>query len=171
MMDGAFRLHPRPGTIALDHSMNFATLWPAALALLAGAFIPVQTGFNTQLARALQSPVVSSCVMFGVSTLALAAVAGLSGAKAPTFSMASSAPWPSWFAGGVLAAIYVVILAVVAPKLGAGTAVAFVVLGQIIMSAVIDHFGLLDFATHPLNAPRLVGIALMVAGVALVKMN
>jgi transporter family-2 protein len=68
-----------------------------------------------------------------------------------------------------LAATYVVILVLAAPKLGAGATVAFVVLGQILASVTIDHFGILEFPLHPLSWARFAGVALMIAGVALVK--
>ncbi len=68
-----------------------------------------------------------------------------------------------------MAATYVVILVLVAPKLGAGATVAFVVLGQVLASTTIDHFGLLEFPVSPMSWLRFAGIALMIVGVALVK--
>jgi len=39
-----------------------------------------------------------------------------------------------------------------------------------VCSALIDHFGLLGFATHEVSALRILGLALMVVGVALVRL-
>ncbi len=45
------------------------------LAVLAGAFIPVQTGYNAELARALKSPIWASLAVFISGGIALALVA------------------------------------------------------------------------------------------------
>ena len=49
--------------------------------------------------------------------------------------------------------------------MGVGNAVFFVLLGQLISAAAIDHFGLFTAQTSPLNWTRAAGIALMAAGV------
>ena len=55
----------------------------------------------------------------------------------------------------------------VAPKFGVGNAVAFVLLGQLISMALIDHFAWFGAAQHTITAQRLLGLALMTAGVFL----
>jgi bacterial/archaeal transporter family-2 protein len=57
-----------------------------------------------------------------------------------------------------------------APRLGAATTVAFVVVGQIACSMMIDHFGLLGFAQHAAGVSRVLGLVLMATGVALVRL-
>jgi transporter family-2 protein len=42
-------------------------------------------------------------------------------------------------------------------------------MGQIVCSVVIDHFGLLGFATREASPGRLLGVAFIAAGVALVR--
>jgi transporter family-2 protein len=139
-------------------------------AVLAGALIPIQTGYNTQLARAMQSPLLSTTVIFIVGLILMTAVVTVLRVPLPTAEQAAGAPWFSWIAGGVLGSIYVILLVMLAPRLGAGAVVAFVMLGQIVCSAAIDHFGLLGFVEHALNPPRILGMALLVAGAALVRL-
>ena len=43
-----------------------------------------------------------------------------------------------------------------------------VIFGQIVCSVVLDHYGVL-YREHGLNAGRLIGVALLAAGVALVR--
>jgi transporter family-2 protein len=43
-----------------------------------------------------------------------------------------------------------------------------VVTGQLICSVVLDHFGLLGFELHAVNAGRAVGCLLLLAGFALI---
>jgi transporter family-2 protein len=53
----------------------------------------------------------------------------------------------------------------VAPRFGIGNAVFFVLLGQLVSAAAIDHFGLFEARVSPLSFTRLFGIALMAVGV------
>jgi len=57
----------------------------------------------------------------------------------------------------------------IAPKFGVGNAIFFVLLGQLVSAAVIDHFGLMGARISPLNLTRATGIALMAFGVLLTQ--
>ena len=70
---------------------------------------------------------------------------------------------------GVLIAFYVLSVTYIAPTFGVGNAVFFVLLGQLVAAAAIDHFGLFGAQVTPLSATRAAGIALMAAGVALTQ--
>ena len=50
------------------------------------------------------------------------------------------------------------------PRLGAATALALIIVGQLTVGLVVDHFGLFDAAVHQVNAWRLAGVALLLAG-------
>ncbi len=78
------------------------------------------------------------------------------------------ANWWQWI-GGLLGATYIAVAVVLAPRLGAGTLIAAVVAGQMVASVVLDHFGLVGFAVHPITGPRLLGTVLVIVGVILVK--
>jgi transporter family-2 protein len=65
----------------------------------------------------------------------------------------------------------VFLLITLAPKLGAAPVVACVVLGQILCSVIIDHYGLLGFELHPVSLLRAAGIVLLVAGVAMIRLS
>ena len=52
--------------------------------------------------------------------------------------------------------------------LGASGLTAVVITGQLAMSVVIDRFGLLGVARQQISAQRVIGLVLLVAGVALV---
>ena len=150
--------------------MNWWNIGYIAGAVAAGMLIPAQTGFNAQLGRALQGPIYSTMVVFlaGVATMAIAAI--LTRTPVPSLASAARAPLVSWFAGGIFGAIYIIALTVLAPRLGAAPTVAFVVIGQMICSSLIDHFGWLGFPEHPASPQRIAGLALMAVGVALVRL-
>ncbi len=50
------------------------------------------------------------------------------------------------------------------PRLGAATALALIIIGQLTVGLVIDHFGLFDMAVHPVDIWRVAGVALLLAG-------
>jgi transporter family-2 protein len=56
-----------------------------------------------------------------------------------------------------------------APRVGVGNAIFCGLLGQRVSAATIDHFGLMGAAAKPLDGLRLLGLALMAAGVALTQ--
>ena len=56
-----------------------------------------------------------------------------------------------------------------APKLGAAQLVVLVVAGQALASLVVDQFGWVGFETKHITAGRAIGMALVFAGVALVR--
>jgi bacterial/archaeal transporter family-2 protein len=138
------------------------------LALAAGVLLPVQAGLNAQLRSALGSPIAAAFISFLVGTLALATAALLFRISFPV-NRAWAATHPVQWSGGIIGALYVFAAVVLAPKLGAGTLVAAVVAGQMITSLLLDHYGLIGFPIHSLSPLRLMGAALVIAGVVLIQ--
>jgi transporter family-2 protein len=138
------------------------------LALLAGALLPVQTGVNVQLRAALGEPLAAALVSFMVGTLGLGALVLLLRVPAPIATAWQRSEWWHWI-GGLLGAGYIVLAIVIAPRLGAATFIAVVVAGQMLSSLVLDQYGWVGFAEHPVSPLRLLGAALVVGGVVLVQ--
>jgi transporter family-2 protein len=138
------------------------------LALAAGVLLPVQAGLNAQLRAALGSPVAAALVSFVVGTAGLATVALLLRTPLPLGrAWAVTNPW-QW-SGGLIGAVYVLAAIVLAPRLGAATLIAAVVAGQMITSLVLDQYGLVGFPVHSLTLVRVLGAALVIAGVILIQ--
>jgi transporter family-2 protein len=55
------------------------------------------------------------------------------------------------------------------PRLGAALVVALIVLGQMLGALAFDHFALLGVPENPISLTRLAGVALLVAGVVLIR--
>jgi transporter family-2 protein len=66
-------------------------------------------------------------------------------------------------------AFYLLSITFVAPKFGVGNAVFFVLIGQMISAAAIDHFGLFGAQVSPISLTRAAGIGLMACGVWLTQ--
>jgi len=130
--------------------------------LAAGIGIPVLAALNAALGRYIGSPAVAATILFVVAFAVSAIVALATNPQAVT--KLASAP-KHLFLGGTLVAFYVLSITWIAPTMGVGNAVFFVLLGQLISAATIDHFGLFTAQTSPLTLTRAAGIALMAAGV------
>jgi transporter family-2 protein len=137
------------------------------LALLAGAMLPVQTGVNVQLRGLIGHPITAALVSFLVGSVGLAVAAVAARAPLTLSGVWARSEWWHW-SGGLLGAVYIVSTIVLAPRLGAATLIAALVAGQMIMSLVIDQYGWVGFAEHPISPLRLLGAALVVGGVVLV---
>ena len=86
----------------------------------------------------------------------------------PQMAKLSSAPWWVWM-GGLCGANYIVIAILLAPRLGAATLIAVSVAGQMFVSLLLDHYGLIGYPVHPVSAWRIVGTGLLLVGVALIQ--
>lgn len=134
----------------------------ALIMLVAGIGIPVLAALNAALGTRIGSPAAAATVLFSIAFLTCAVVMFITGPQA--LLKAAAAPRHLLLAG-VLIAFYVLSITFVAPTFGVGNAVFFVLLGQLISTAAIDHFGLFGARVTPMDASRAVGIALMAAGV------
>lgn len=138
------------------------------IALAAGMMAPVQAGLNAKLGRAVGNPVYASLVSFIVGTLGLFFYCFVSRLEFASIRQASGLPWPVW-AAGLLGAFYVTATIILTPKLGAALTFGLVVAGQLIMAVGLDHLGWLGIPEQTLTWQRLAGIALITAGVFLIK--
>jgi bacterial/archaeal transporter family-2 protein len=136
------------------------------LALAAGCFVGLQAPVNARLGRqigALQAATVS----FTVGALALILLATLSSGGLSGIGNATRAPW--WaLIGGVLGAFYITVALLTVRTLGLSGLTAIVVTGQLAVAALIDRFGLLGIPKQHLDAPRILGLVLLIVGVVLV---
>ncbi|HIP22611.1 MAG TPA: DMT family transporter [Rhodobacteraceae bacterium] len=136
---------------------------PYIITMLAAGFgIPILAALNAALGVRLGSPVAAGAILFCVALGATLVVLLFTGV-APV-AKAIDAP-KHLFLAGFLVAFYVLSITFVAPRFGVGNAVFFVLLGQLISAAAIDHYGLFGAQISPLSLTRATGIALMAAGV------
>lgn len=139
-----------------------------SIAALAGALTPVQSGANGTLGKIFGNPYTPVLISLGVSVVFAFVIAlAARGLSLEDASRAHEAPWWAWL-GGICGAILVFSQPVAAPRLGAAVFIGIIVTASAISSMVIDHFGILGFAQHPIGIGRAIGAALMVAGVYLI---
>ena len=136
---------------------------------VAGALIPLQSSVNAQLGRAIGHPLSAAMMNFIVGLVVLIGLSAVLRAPFPTPARLSEAPFWMIVGGGAMGAFFVFTALFLTPKLGAATLVAGIMAGQIVGSLVIDHFGLFGLPQHELNAGRIAGVLLLIAGVVLVR--
>ncbi len=86
----------------------------------------------------------------------------------PTSVVLSRISWWGW-TGGFFGSIFIGLSIVLIPRLGAATYFALIVAGQMILSIVIDHYGLFGLPQHPADLQRAIGAAVLIAGVVLIR--
>ncbi len=138
----------------------------ALIMLLAGVGIPVLAALNARLGTGIGSPAAAALILFIVAFAATGLTVLVTG---PGALRALPGQPAHLFLAGVLVAFYVLSITYIAPTFGVGNAVFFVLLGQLVSAAVIDHFGLFGAQVKPLDALRAAGIVVMAAGVALTQ--
>ncbi|MDB5095969.1 MAG: family transporter [Cyanobacteria bacterium RYN_339] len=143
--------------------------WLAGLlAVLAGAGLSAQIAVNVHLRQGAGHPAIAAFISFQVGALIL--LAALLATRLPWPSLADLARVPFWaWGGGLLGAYYVFSTIALAPRLGAALFVVLVIGGQLTTALAIDQLGLLGAKGPPLDAWRLAGAALVVAGVVLLN--
>ena len=135
--------------------------------VLAGGATALQAPTNARLMGAVGSPVNAAFVSFAVGTAALGILAVILQAK-PDLEASRALPWYAWV-GGLYGAIFVVAAAWGVPRLGVATTITLMVAGQLLLSLFLDHFGAFGAPQHPISLGRLAGVALVLAGVLMVR--
>lgn len=145
------------------------TQWPLLLAaFVTGAFVPLQLVFNGQLGGVTRNAFTASLIVFAIGAAVLAAIVAATRPSLPSAGDLLAAPRTVWL-GGLIAAGYIVAIVVVTPRLGVALTTGLILVGQLVTALALDHFGAFGNPQHTLGAGRTLGLALMIAGVVVIK--
>lgn len=139
-----------------------------AIALLAGAMMPTQAATNNKMAVFVDSPILAALLSFLVGTVALVAYILLTGVPLSNLAGVKDAPLVAW-AGGLFGAFFVASTVVLVPRIGVAMTFSLVIAGQMLLTLVIDHFGVLGVPVREISLARIGGILLITAGVILIR--
>jgi transporter family-2 protein len=143
------------------------------LALIAGAVLPIQGAINGLLRLDIGEPFPVGAFSFAIATLSmlivLAAKLILSDAPKPDFSGLARMPWWGWI-GAVCGATYVTTMFTAIPVIGTATTVGLTVAGQQIASLFVDCYGWFRLPQRAISTLRFAGVALLLIGVAVIKL-
>lgn len=137
------------------------------LALLSGAFLPVQAGLNARLGKSLHNPIYASMISFIIGAIAVILYILLTRQEV-VWEGVKKAPGYAWM-GGVLGAFYVTAIILAFPRIGPALTFGLVVAGQMVIAILLDHFNILVTQQHTITIWRILGVVLIVAGVILIR--
>jgi transporter family-2 protein len=137
-------------------------------AIIAGAVLPIQAGLNVQLGKSVHQPIFAAFASFLVGTLGLLVYLIILKFDFSSIAQTKTVSPVVWIAG-ILGAFYVAAVIILAPRLGVALTFVLVVAGQMAISLVVDHFGLLGLPVKQINWHRLLGVAFLMAGVLLIR--
>ena len=136
-------------------------------------FVIILIGLTGGIAVGLQSPLASMIsqrlgflesifiVHIGGAVFSLLPLLFLGGGRLGQWR---NVPWYA-LAAGFFGLVVIAAVSFTIPRVGVAAAITTVVAGQILMSAVLDQFGWLGATVRPLDAPRILGLAVVMLGV------
>ena len=140
------------------------------LALISGFCLAIQPAVNGHLGIGISSTVQAALISFLIGTTLLILI-NIILKQMPNMKnvFVKKAPW--WFyIGGILGALYVFFALVITPEIGTGAFVIFVLIGQMLISLVIDNYGLLGSRVRKVSRIQIIGLLVMLAGAGIIKL-
>jgi transporter family-2 protein len=140
------------------------------MAVMAGAALPIQASINAEFAARGATPLWAAGFSAALTAVTLAVIATVF-IRVPVPSLAVMGQIPLWlWCGGFLGVLVLGVMSSVPQRIGAATMIVCFIAGQTLCSLVLDHFGWLGLPQQSISTGRLAGAALIVAGVALVRL-
>jgi transporter family-2 protein len=147
---------------------NIPSAWLYPIIIVAGALQAWGPPMNGALRNAFVNPWLASLISFVPIVALLGCIFYFLPQPLPTFENISKMPW--WAPlGGIIGAFAVIAGLMFVDRVGAGVFASLLITANFVMSLVIDKYGWFGMPVHELNGGRIVGGALMVAGIVLIS--
>lgn len=161
---------PRLGTRQQSASKGSRQVFWLLLAVLSGCLSASITGAYAQLAGAVGNPVQATTVAFFVATMVLLLFCiGNGSVRLVGKAFSRDYPWWMWI-GGLCGATIVFGNAWLVPHVGVGVFAMALLVGQLALSMLMEHRGWLGAPRKHISWVQIVGILLMLGGVALIRL-
>lgn len=138
------------------------------LALTVGMAGTAQAAINNKLNEYIPNPLIVALVSFVVGGVALFIYILASGAQLSSIWTAKNVPVIAW-TGGILGAYFVACTVILIPRLGVALTFSLIIAGQMVLTLIIDHFALFGVEQRSASLARIGGVAMIVAGVVLIR--
>lgn len=137
-----------------------------ALMLLIGFVLTLHLAMNSQVGVILKNQKMGNAMFWTIGAIT-AIIIGLTGWDPAVFTRLKEVPL--WLlTAGAMGGLLVFGIAWTMPQLGAGTAFVLLIAGQVISGMIFSHFGLLGSPVEPISMVKIVGVVLLISGVAIV---
>jgi bacterial/archaeal transporter family-2 protein len=138
------------------------------IALCVGGLVPIQGSINAHLSRHLNHPLQATFIsFFGAVVILLLILAALSPAL-PTVLQLKSIPL-FYYTGGAYGVVFVTTILMLAPRIGIANTIVATIVGQLIISVILDHFGVFGLARYPANGLRIAGCVGLLVSLYLIQ--
>lgn len=141
--------------------------------MIIGFTPPIQTAINSHLGQTLHSPFFASLVSFTVGASALIILTLMLHRHVKIHATSEQHGPLNWwhFVGGALGVIFVTTNIILTPVIGVTFTLITVMVGQIIMGLLIDHFGLFGVPHRHITKQRLLGFMLIIIAIIIIQFN
>ncbi len=137
------------------------------LVVLAGLSNPVQSAANTQIHKVLGATLLTSLLIYAVALLSLLVISPFLGWSFKDAGKIGAIPWWAWV-GGVCNMTFLVVSAVATKKVGSGAYTVITLVTALLLSLMLDQFGIMGLKERPVTVLRGIGGLLAIAGAVLV---
>ena len=139
-------------------------------AIVSGCLMASIGAIYALLGSVIGSAIQASTVSFLISTSAMLLFCLLRGSVGQVrLAFRRDCPWWMWL-GGICGAITVYGNAWLIPKIGVGLFVMLLLIGQLLLSLLMEQFGWLGAPRKRITALQVIGLLLMLGGVALIRL-
>lgn len=138
--------------------------FPFLVATISGIAMAIQGTINASLSQ--KTSLISATFVVHIVGTLVAFIVVLAWRTSFLKHPWSSIPWYLYL-GGVLSVIIVGLVAVSIPKIGVCNATTAIIIGQVSMAVLIDHFGWFGMSRLPWSPWQLVGICFFAIGAKL----
>lgn len=135
------------------------------LTMFLGIVLAVHLAMNGKVGAAINNPRVANAVFWCIGALT-AVVIGLTGWRAGALAPIGQVH-PLLLTGGALGACLVFAIAWLIPQVGAGPVMITLLAGQILGGLLMSHYGWLGSPVQPVTPTKMLGVVIMIAGVAI----
>ncbi len=144
-------------------------IYPFVLMLFIGVFLSLHLTMNAQVGAIIKNPRIGNAIFWTIGAVTALAL-GLVSWDSEAFGRLKDVP--VWLlTAGVMGAALVFGIAWTMPKVGAGTAFVLMIAGQVITGMLLSHFGALGSPVEPVSLMKIVGVALLIIGVAVFTLS
>ena len=138
------------------------------IAFAVGGLLPVQGSLNAHLGKSLNHPLQATFISFFGAIIVLVILLLALNPPLPSVAQLKSTP-AFYYTGGVYGVIFVTAILMLAPRIGIANTLVATIVGQLIVSVILDHFGVFGLLRHPVNHFRLLGCVGLVVSLYLIQ--
>ena len=138
------------------------------LTIFLGVILSVHLAMNGQVGAIMKNPKVANALFWCIGAVTAVAI-GISGYSAGAFEPLKDMNKWLLIAGAMGACLVFAIGWILQPgRMDAGSFFVTLLAGQVVTGLILSHFGLLGQVVVPISLLKLVGVALMIGGAAMV---